>query len=64
MYVDHASASKEIMSAAKVPVIPGYHGGNQDPAFLKAQADGMGYPVLIKAIKGGGGKVCFKNCKC
>ncbi|KAG0237809.1 Methylcrotonoyl-CoA carboxylase subunit alpha, mitochondrial [Actinomortierella wolfii] len=50
------SESKHIMEAAKVPVVPGYHGDNQDPAFLKAEADRIGYPVLIKAVKGGGGK--------
>jgi 3-methylcrotonyl-CoA carboxylase alpha subunit len=44
------------MIKAGVPVVPGYHGVNQDPSFLKAEADKMGYPVLIKAIKGGGGK--------
>ncbi|KAJ3223675.1 Methylcrotonoyl-CoA carboxylase subunit alpha, mitochondrial [Clydaea vesicula] len=41
---------------ANVPVVPGYHGENQEPEFLKKKADSMGYPVLIKAIKGGGGK--------
>eukprot|EP01130_Rhizamoeba_saxonica_P008240 TRINITY_DN332_c0_g1_i1.p1 TRINITY_DN332_c0_g1~~TRINITY_DN332_c0_g1_i1.p1 ORF type:complete len:481 (+),score=115.78 TRINITY_DN332_c0_g1_i1:73-1515(+) len=50
------SASKDIMSAANVPVVPGYHGSNQDPDFLHQQADKMGYPVLIKAVSGGGGK--------
>ncbi|KAI8923457.1 carbamoyl-phosphate synthase L chain, ATP binding domain-containing protein [Entophlyctis helioformis] len=50
------SASKYIMQAANVPVVPGYHGENQSPAFLKNEASAMGYPVLIKAIKGGGGK--------
>jgi 3-methylcrotonyl-CoA carboxylase alpha subunit len=50
------SMSKEIMSSANVACVPGYHGSNQDGAFLKKQADKMGYPVLIKAIKGGGGK--------
>ena len=50
------SASKKIMSAAKVPVVPGYHGKNQDPEFLKCEAGKIGYPVLIKAVKGGGGK--------
>ncbi|KAI9327896.1 hypothetical protein BDR26DRAFT_874718 [Obelidium mucronatum] len=50
------SASKEIMINAGVPVVPGYHGENQEPAFLKSEADKMGYPVLIKAVKGGGGK--------
>ncbi|KAJ9059068.1 hypothetical protein DSO57_1006200 [Entomophthora muscae] len=50
------SESKHIMEAAGVPVVPGYHGDNQDPGFLQGEADSMGYPVLIKAIKGGGGK--------
>ncbi|KAB8975995.1 hypothetical protein FH972_026874 [Carpinus fangiana] len=50
------SRSKEIMTAAGVPCIPGYHGSNQDPAFLLAEADKIGFPVLLKAVKGGGGK--------
>ncbi|CAG8440549.1 3459_t:CDS:10 [Ambispora gerdemannii] len=50
------SESKEIMTAANVPIVPGYHGPNQDPVFLKGKAAEIGYPVLIKAIKGGGGK--------
>ncbi|KAI8971513.1 carbamoyl-phosphate synthase L chain, ATP binding domain-containing protein [Mycotypha africana] len=50
------SESKYIMQDAGVPVVPGYHGENQDPKFLKEQAAKIGYPVLIKAIKGGGGK--------
>ncbi|KAJ1985202.1 hypothetical protein H4R34_000161 [Dimargaris verticillata] len=50
------SESKYIMQDAKVPVVPGYHGDNQDPAYLKDQAANIGYPVLIKAVKGGGGK--------
>lgn len=50
------SASKEIMLAAGVPCVPGYHGAEQNPAFLAQEADKMGYPVLIKAVKGGGGK--------
>ncbi|POW15244.1 hypothetical protein PSTT_02291 [Puccinia striiformis] len=50
------SESKQIMISAGVPCVPGYHGKNQDPEFLKSEADKMGYPVLIKAIKGGGGK--------
>ncbi|RIA90454.1 carbamoyl-phosphate synthase L chain, ATP binding domain-containing protein [Glomus cerebriforme] len=50
------SESKDIMIAANVPVVPGYHGTNQDPQFLKQKALEIGYPVLIKAIKGGGGK--------
>jgi 3-methylcrotonyl-CoA carboxylase alpha subunit len=44
------------MIQANVPVVPGYHGDNQDPLFLKSEADKMGYPVLIKAVLGGGGK--------
>jgi 3-methylcrotonyl-CoA carboxylase alpha subunit len=48
--------SKQLMEKAGVPLVPGYHGANQDPAFLQTQADNMGYPVLIKASAGGGGK--------
>ncbi|KAL8772741.1 MAG: hypothetical protein Q9209_002086 [Squamulea sp. 1 TL-2023] len=44
------------MTDAGVPCIPGYHGHNQDPAFLKQQGEKIGFPVLIKAVKGGGGK--------
>lgn len=44
------------MTAAGVPCVPGYHGSNQDVNFLEAEADKIKYPVLIKAIKGGGGK--------
>ncbi|OMH81936.1 Methylcrotonoyl-CoA carboxylase subunit alpha, mitochondrial [Zancudomyces culisetae] len=50
------SESKIIMENAKVPVVPGYHGKNQDVQFLKSKAGEIGYPVLIKAVKGGGGK--------
>ncbi|MBE2259176.1 MAG: acetyl/propionyl/methylcrotonyl-CoA carboxylase subunit alpha [Rhodobacteraceae bacterium] len=50
------SAAKMIMGAAGVPLTPGYHGENQDPRFLQQQADAIGYPVLIKAAAGGGGK--------
>ncbi len=50
------SAAKSLMDKASVPLTPGYHGDNQDPAFLKGQADAIGYPVLIKASAGGGGK--------
>jgi 3-methylcrotonyl-CoA carboxylase alpha subunit len=49
-------AAKSLMTKAGVPVVPGYHGSKQDPAFLAAQADAIGYPVLIKARAGGGGK--------
>ncbi|OSD01096.1 hypothetical protein PYCCODRAFT_1478637 [Trametes coccinea BRFM310] len=50
------SESKNIMSAAGVPVVPGYHGTNQDPKLLQDEASRIGYPVLIKAVHGGGGK--------
>lgn len=50
------SAAKSLMAQADVPLVPGYHGENQSTAFLRAQADEMGYPVLIKASAGGGGK--------
>jgi len=49
-------AAKALMTKAGVPVTPGYQGDNQDPDHLKAQADEIGYPVLIKAVAGGGGK--------
>ena len=50
------SAAKALMSAAGVPVVPGYHGERQDGDFLRAQAESIGFPVLIKASAGGGGK--------
>lgn len=50
------SAAKTLMDQAGVPLVPGYHGSNQDPDFLQAEADKIGYPVLIKASAGGGGK--------
>lgn len=50
------SAAKALMQQAGVPLTPGYHGERQEPAFLRAQADAIGYPVLIKASAGGGGK--------
>jgi 3-methylcrotonyl-CoA carboxylase alpha subunit len=50
------SESKKLMEKAGVPLTPGYHGDNQDAAYLKQQADDIGYPVLIKASAGGGGK--------
>ncbi len=49
-------AAKALMAEAGVPVVPGYHGENQDADHLQAQADRIGYPVLIKAVAGGGGK--------
>ncbi|WOL07968.1 methylcrotonoyl-CoA carboxylase subunit alpha, mitochondrial [Canna indica] len=50
------SASKRIMGAAGVPLVPGYHGDNQDVNFLKLEAEKIGYPILIKPTHGGGGK--------
>ena len=50
------SAAKALMQQAGVPLTPGYHGPRQEPAFLRGQADAIGYPVLIKASAGGGGK--------
>ncbi|MFM7008446.1 MAG: acetyl/propionyl/methylcrotonyl-CoA carboxylase subunit alpha [Betaproteobacteria bacterium] len=50
------SAAKTLMEKAGVPLVPGYHGDEQAPEFLQQQADAMGYPVLIKASAGGGGK--------
>ncbi|MCC4299085.1 acetyl-CoA carboxylase biotin carboxylase subunit [Aurantimonas coralicida] len=49
-------AAKRLMHEAGVPVVPGYHGDEQDPDFLAGEADRIGYPVLIKARAGGGGK--------
>lgn len=49
-------AAKALMEEAGVPVVPGYHGDNQDPEHLAGAADTIGYPVLIKAVAGGGGK--------
>jgi len=50
------SAAKAIMGKAGVPLVPGYHGGNQAPDFLLDEAERIGFPVLIKAAAGGGGK--------
>ncbi|HIF17456.1 MAG TPA: acetyl/propionyl/methylcrotonyl-CoA carboxylase subunit alpha [Cycloclasticus sp.] len=49
-------AAKHLMEAANVPVVPGYHGKEQGAVHLKAEADKVGYPLLIKAVSGGGGK--------
>ncbi len=49
-------AAKKLMDEAGVPITPGYLGEDQDPARLQAEADAIGYPVLIKAVAGGGGK--------
>lgn len=50
------SASKRIMEAAGVPCIPGYHGDTQDELFLYEKAKEIGFPVMLKAVLGGGGK--------
>ncbi|MGO1121119.1 ATP-binding protein [Rhodovibrionaceae bacterium A322] len=50
------SEAKAIMGSASVPLVPGYHGDNQDPAFLLKESEAIGFPVLIKASAGGGGK--------
>jgi len=50
------SAAKNIMGKAGVPLVPGYHGDDQDPKQLAREAAAIGFPVLIKATAGGGGK--------
>jgi len=50
------SSAKTLMEQAGIPLVPGYHGDCQEPAFLREQAERIGYPVLIKASAGGGGK--------
>ncbi|MGU7779360.1 acetyl-CoA carboxylase biotin carboxylase subunit [Burkholderia sp. PU8-34] len=50
------AAAKALMHAAAVPLVPGYHGDEQDTALLHREADAIGYPVLLKASAGGGGK--------
>jgi len=50
------SAAKALMEKAKVPLVPGYHGDDQDVDLLRQEADRIGYPVLLKASAGGGGK--------
>lgn len=50
------SAAKALMGTSGVPLLPGYHGDNQDPSFLADQAVRVGFPVVIKAVSGGGGR--------
>jgi len=50
------SAAKTLLEQAGIPLTPGYHGERQEPDFLREQAERIGYPVLIKASAGGGGK--------
>jgi 3-methylcrotonyl-CoA carboxylase alpha subunit len=50
------SAAKALMEKARVPLVPGYHGADQDADLLQAEADSIAYPVLLKASAGGGGK--------
>ncbi|KAL0435703.1 UNVERIFIED_CONTAM: Methylcrotonoyl-CoA carboxylase subunit alpha, mitochondrial [Sesamum radiatum] len=55
------SASKRITGAAGVPLVPGYHGDEQDIDLMKLEADRIGYPILIKPTHGGGGKPNISN---
>ena len=57
------AAAKALMQKAKVPVLPGYHDDNQDDDVLLKAANQIGYPVLIKAVSGGGGKGMW-SCRC
>ncbi len=50
------AAAKALMAQAGVPLVPGYHGADNDPALLQREAERIGFPVLIKASAGGGGK--------
>ena len=50
------SGAKALLEPAGVPMVPGYHGDNQDPDFLLSKAEEIGFPVLIKAVAGGGGR--------
>src|SRR5690606_38142552 len=50
------AGAKELMAAAGVPVVPGYTGEDQSPDLLQREADRIGYPLMIKAAHGGGGK--------
>jgi len=52
------STSKHIMSAANVPIIEGYHDVDQSEDRLLSEARKIGFPVMIKAVRGGGGKGC------
>ena len=58
------SDSKNLMTSSGVPVTPGYHGENQEPQFLMAEANKIKYPIIIKAVMGGGGKgmkICYND---
>lgn len=50
------STAKQLMEQAKVPMLPGYHGDDQSVAKLQSEAEKIGYPILLKAAAGGGGK--------
>lgn len=56
MAMGSKSESKMIMDNANVPIVKGYHGNNQDPDFLLSEAKKIGFPVMLKASLGGGGK--------
>ena len=51
------------MSAASVPIIEGYHGEDQSDERLLQESEKIGFPVMIKAVRGGGGKVRDNHCK-
>ena len=51
------------MSAASVPIIEGYHGEDQSDERLLQESERIGFPVMIKAVRGGGGKVRDYHCK-
>ena len=51
------------MSAANVPIIEGYHGEDQSDETLLQESERIGFPAMIKAVRGGGGKVRDKHCK-
>ena len=53
---DPKDAAKTIMQQAGIPLVPGYHGGHQDEAFLLNEAEKIGFPVMLKASAGGGGR--------
>lgn len=52
------------MGAAGVPLVPGYHGDEQDIELMKSEADKIGYPILVKPTHGGGGKVHLRFLNC
>lgn len=55
------SLAKDLMDNAGIPIVPGYHGNDQSSDRLRYEADKIGYPLMIKAVRGGGGKV-WQQC--